>query len=113
MKHLRPGAVGLVALLLGALAVLTLWQAADRGRAAGLQLPMETRDLNAATTRELAATRGLGTKLAARLAARRTSKGGFARWEDMVTIRGLGPRKLERLSREWNLGGGKAGAKPR
>jgi competence ComEA-like helix-hairpin-helix protein len=57
-------------------------------------------DLNRATLPELETLPGIGPVLAARIAARRSRAGPFRRPEDLLTVRGVGPRLLERV-RPW------------
>lgn len=54
-------------------------------------------DLNRATAAELQAVPGVGPALAARLAARRDSLGGFRDWSQVDATRGVGPALLARL----------------
>jgi competence protein ComEA len=81
--------------------------AADSGRAAGT--PAETSaagtgrragariDLNRAGPTELDALPGIGPVLAGRIVAHRELHGPFRRAEDLLAVRGIGPRLLERL----------------
>ncbi|UCH82909.1 MAG: helix-hairpin-helix domain-containing protein [Candidatus Latescibacterota bacterium] len=42
---------------------------------------------------------GIGPVIAERIANARTGKRLFTRWEDLLTVRGIGPKKLDRLKR--------------
>ena len=64
-------------------------------------------DLNRATLSELDALPGIGPVLAGRIAAHRSRAGPFRRPEDLLAVRGVGPRLLERL-RPWITAGGPA-----
>jgi competence ComEA-like helix-hairpin-helix protein len=57
----------------------------------------ETIDVNAADTHDLVLLPGVGPKLAERIVAERTSRGGFARVEDLRQVRGIGPATFARL----------------
>ena len=54
-------------------------------------------DLNRATARELDALPGIGPVLAARIIDHRERAGRFRRIEDLLAVRGIGPRLFERL----------------
>lgn len=54
-------------------------------------------DLNRATARELDALPGIGPVLAARIIDHREHAGRFRRIEDLLAVRGIGPRLFERL----------------
>lgn len=54
-------------------------------------------DLNRAGRRELEELRGIGPALADRILALRGEKGGFERVDELLDVRGIGPRTLERL----------------
>lgn len=103
MNSLRPGAVVWLALgtaLLGGATLLGGWP-----QKAAEPVPVEAArpDLNRATAREVAGTRGIGPGLARRLSARRRALSGFRRWEELRSVRGVGPAKLDILRREWDL----------
>lgn len=40
---------------------------------------------------------GIGPVIAQRIVSARTGKSSFTRWEDLLAIKGIGPKKLERL----------------
>jgi competence protein ComEA len=54
-------------------------------------------DLNHATVEELDRLPGIGPVLAARIVAQRTERGGFRRPEDLLGVRGIGPRLYDKL----------------
>ena len=54
-------------------------------------------DLNRAGAAELDALPGIGPVLAARIVEQRERGGAFRRLEDLMAVRGVGPRLLERL----------------
>jgi competence ComEA-like helix-hairpin-helix protein len=60
--------------------------------------PAEPVDLNRAEAAELARLPGIGPVLAARIVQARLERGSFERPEDLLTVRGIGPRLFERLS---------------
>jgi competence ComEA-like helix-hairpin-helix protein len=54
-------------------------------------------DLNRATVSDLDALPGIGPVLARRIVEQRSSVGRFRRVEDLLAVRGIGPRLFERL----------------
>jgi competence protein ComEA len=54
-------------------------------------------DLNSATAEALETLPGVGPVLARRIVEYRTSHGGFRRVDDLLQVKGVGPRLLERL----------------
>lgn len=60
-----------------------------------LGLPVE---LNRATAADLERLPGIGPELARRIVAHREEHGPFRRLEDLTAVKGLGPKKLERLA---------------
>ena len=54
-------------------------------------------DLNSATVAELDGLPGIGPVLAARIVAHRDAHGPYRAPEDLLAVRGIGPRLLERL----------------
>lgn len=63
---------------------------------ASLELPV---DVNRAGTAELRTLPGIGTRLARRIVAERQRRGPFRRPEDLLRVRGIGPRLLGRIRR--------------
>ena len=55
-------------------------------------------DLNRATAEELRALPGVGPVVAERIVALRSSRGGFRRVEELVDVKGVGARTLERIA---------------
>jgi competence protein ComEA len=54
-------------------------------------------DLNLADSTELDLVDGIGPALASRILAERARRGGFRRVEDLLAVRGIGPRTLGKL----------------
>jgi competence protein ComEA len=54
-------------------------------------------DLNTASVAELEAVRGIGPALAKRIVAFRDEHGPFERVEDLLKVRGIGEKSLEKL----------------
>jgi competence protein ComEA len=54
-------------------------------------------DLNRADSTELDLVDGIGPALASRILAERASRGGFRRPEELLAVRGIGPRTLAKL----------------
>lgn len=54
-------------------------------------------DLNRARAEDLEALPGVGPKTAAAILAQREARGGFSAVEDLLNVRGIGPRTLETL----------------
>ena len=54
-------------------------------------------DLNSATAAALEALPGVGPVLARRIVEHRTSRGGFQRLDDLLQVKGVGPRLLDGL----------------
>ncbi len=58
---------------------------------------LESIELNSATVEELQKLPGIGPALAARIVAYRESHGGFAAADEVSSVRGIGPRTLDRI----------------
>lgn len=54
-------------------------------------------DLNSATAAQLETLPGIGPVLARRIVEHRTSRGGFQRLDDLLQVKGVGPRLLDGL----------------
>lgn len=54
-------------------------------------------DLNAATSDDLQALPGIGFKTAAAILSAREQRGGFRAVDDLLEVRGIGPKTLEKL----------------
>jgi competence ComEA-like helix-hairpin-helix protein len=61
-------------------------------------------DLNAADSAEIVALTGVGPSLTGRLLAERRRRGRYASLEDLLEVRGIGPKTLERLRPQLFLG---------
>jgi len=59
--------------------------------------PPSTIDLNRASARDLDALPGVGPVLAARIIAAREERGGYRRVDELMAVRGIGPRLYARL----------------
>ena len=70
--------------------------AAPREAATAAAEPLRV-DLNIASARDLDALPGIGPVLAARIVAHRQAHGPFRRPEELLAVRGIGPRLFERL----------------
>lgn len=79
---------------------------APSGAATGKRAPEQPLDLNRAGAADLARLPGIGPVLAARIVQARRERGSFARIEDLLTVRGIGPRLFERLRPHLTLGAG-------
>ena len=89
-----------VAAVLAAAVLLAVWPAvrtaADPAEPA---VPVAYRlDVNAAAPAELAVLRGVGPVLAGRIAADRAARGPFRHGVDLLAVRGVGPKTLDRLT---------------
>jgi len=69
-------------------------------------LPAVAVDLNRASADDLVGLPGVGPVLARRIVEARRERGTFHRIEDLLTVRGIGPRLLERLRPHVRLGTG-------
>ncbi len=59
--------------------------------------PLTSIDINRASAEELAKLPGVGSELARRIVAYRSQHGPFHRVEDLLVIRGIGPKKWRTL----------------
>jgi competence protein ComEA len=59
----------------------------------------ETLDLNAATAGDLSLLPGVGPKLAERILVERARRGSYARVDELLTVKGIGPATLARMQR--------------
>jgi competence protein ComEA len=73
-------------------------------------LPAAPVDLNRASADDFRGLPGVGPVLARRIVEARRERGTFHRIEDLLAVRGIGPRLLERLRPHLTLGAGRAGA---
>lgn len=75
----------------------------DTRGAPGSQVPSElgyALDLNRASQDDLVQVPGIGPVLAARILEKRQREGRFRRVEELLSVKGIGPRTLERI-RSW------------
>lgn len=84
--------------------------AATPGRAPSGDAPAETVDLNTAGVRELDALPGIGPVLAERIVEHRRAHGPFRTTDELLAVRGIGPRLFERLRPRVRAGASAAGA---
>lgn len=61
-------------------------------------------DLNSASVDELVAVPGIGPALAQRIVEFRTKNGAFARVDDLLKVRGIGEKSLEKLRPHLRVG---------
>lgn len=54
-------------------------------------------DINTATSEQLEELPGIGPALAGRILAARDSLGGFKEAEELLTVRGIGPKRLDKI----------------
>ena len=66
----------------------------------GKKAPTSVLDLNAATTTELEGLPGIGPATAKAMVARRSARHGFRKVDDLLEVKGIGPKKLAAL-RPW------------
>ncbi len=85
-------AVLLALAVLVAVAPGTELLAADRSDTAGTPI-----DVNRATAKELTAVPGIGETLAKRIVAFRDEHGPFRRVEDLMKVKGIGEKSLQKL----------------
>lgn len=64
---------------------------------AGTATPAEPVDLNTATVEQLQTVRGIGPALAKRIVAFREEHGAFDRVDDLLKVRGIGEKSLDKL----------------
>ena len=100
--RLRPGTVGVLsAFLVLASAFYLIKSFAHppvRGRAASPEAAVIS--LHQATARDWFSLPGIGVVMAERIIAKKKTARGFCRIEDLLQVKGIGRRKLERL-RPW------------
>jgi competence protein ComEA len=87
------GVALLVALAVGAPPAL----AAGSAKAAGQASPDAPVDLNSATIEALTTVPGIGKAIAGRIVAWREEHGPFRRVEDLMKVKGIGEKTLEKL----------------
>ena len=70
---------------------------AGEGRAAAAMVPGGLVNLNRATAEELRALPGIGPVMAERIVLLRKERGGFGKLEELMEVKGVGPRTFARL----------------
>ena len=87
--------VGLVLLLSNGALVASGEESPGRGE--GPRAPQERVDLNSADEQELTAIPGIGEAIARRIVEWREEHGPFRRVEDLLKVKGIGEKSLQRL----------------
>ena len=77
------------------LTILVLW--ATQGQCAKKKPPLHPVNLNTATSAELQQVPGIGPSTAEKILQARKSYGSFKSVNDLEAIRGIGPKKLEKM----------------
>jgi competence protein ComEA len=96
----QAAAAAVLAIALALLAGHWLWHGQLRGRlvefdrAEPIAVKLQI-DVNAADWAELSLLPGIGEQLAKRIVADRTANGPFRDWDDLLRVRGIGPKTLE------------------
>jgi competence ComEA-like helix-hairpin-helix protein len=93
-------------------ALLLLWLTASsvaafakqRGGHERAKLPAARIDINRATAKDFAKLPGVGPELARRIVAYRSKHGPFRRVQDLLAIRGIGPKKWRALKPHLRIG---------
>jgi competence protein ComEA len=86
----------LIAMAFGAATSSALAAEADEAKTAG-STPSRQVDINKATAVELTAIPGVGNALAARIVEFRDKQGPFRRVEDLLKIKGIGEKSLQKM----------------
>ena len=84
------------------LTVLVLW--ATQGLCAKKKPPLHPVNLNTATAAELQQVPGIGPATADKILQARKSYGSFKSVDDLQAIKGLGPKKLEKMRKYLTVG---------
>jgi competence protein ComEA len=84
------------------LTVLVLW--ATQGQCAKKKPPLHPVNLNTATSAELQQVPGIGPATAEKILQARKSYGSFKSVNDLQAIRGIGPKKLEKMRKYLMVG---------
>lgn len=96
--HREPGRVPpLAALGLAAEGTAPAAAGVDSARSAGMEPAPRVLDLNAASAAQLDELPGIGPVLARRIVEARTRAGGFRAPEELMSVRGIGPRLYAKL----------------
>lgn len=72
--------------------------------AGGIAWAGDAVDINTATAKELQAVDGIGAKTAARIVAYRDEHGAFKSVDELLKIKGIGKKKLEKAGDELTVG---------
>ncbi len=101
-RHWPPSAIVVLALALAAL----VWTAPVQSAPLPQDAPQSAKavDVNRATAAELEAVPGIGPVLAKRIVEFREKHGPFERLEDLLKVRGIGEKSLERLRPHLTVG---------
>lgn len=83
--------------LLTAVALVGLTLAAVAAKAATKKPPLKPVNINVATSEELQQVPGIGPATAAKIIQMRKSYGAFKSVDDLRAIRGIGPKRLEKM----------------
>lgn len=86
--------------------------AAAKATAARKAIPVGKVDVNRAGEEELSGIPGIGPKTARALIEARRARGGFKKLEDLLEVKGIGERKLERMAPHLRLPSGEAAQGP-
>lgn len=97
-KRLLAAAIAAAALTLLS-AAATAAEPATKGASSAAAV-----DLNAASVDELVAVPGIGPALAQRIVEFRTKNGAFTRVDDLLKVRGIGEKSLEKLRPHLRVG---------
>ena len=97
-----------LALALGLALLLTL----PAARAAKKKPPLHPVNLNTATSAELQQVPGIGPSTADKILKMRKSYGPFKSVDDLRAIKGIGPRRLEKMRKYLTVGKSTAAKKP-
>lgn len=101
----RSPAFRVSALLL--IVVFPFWTCAAQGKKKLLLWPV---NINTATAAHLQRVPGIGPKTAERILAMRRNVGQFRSVDDLLAVRGIGPKRLAKMRRYLTVGAATAGA---
>ncbi len=92
------------AVLVLAVAVLSLLPGTARGAASQTPVPNEKVNINTAGVDDLVALPGIGKAYAERIVEYRQKNGPFKRVEDILNVRGIGEKTFERIKDRLTIG---------
>lgn len=101
-----------LALALGLTLALALLLTLPAARAAKKKPPLHPVNLNTATSVELQQVPGIGPSTADKILKMRKSYGPFKSVDDLRAIKGIGPRRLEKMRKYLTVGKSTAAKKP-